>query len=1353
MEEQTTPRTWRLKPLQTGIGVALLVLVIATGLYVNSDAFRERVRARIVATLEEMTGGRVELQQFAWNLSRLEFEVKGLTIHGLEGPEEVPYAHIDRLFVRLKIISLFSREIGLRELTAERPVIHIIVYPDGSTNQPTPKVVTEKKTDPVTQLFKLAIEKVELREGEFLFNQRRMPLDFVARNLSAEMTYGITEQVYRGVIHVGDMETVYQNFRPLKSNAELRFAFREKQAEISAFNLSTAKSRFQASGSIEDYLDPKVRLQYNASLDMAELAAAARMPEVRSGRLDLKGAGTYAGVTEFASSGQMTIAGLSYLSPGLRVQNAGAHSHYSLDEKRLSLSQLNGVALGGRFTGEAQIYNFLNVAAEGSKKQPAGPPQRGTADLRLAGFSVRTLAEAISSRTLPLDRLNLAGTAGGTIKAEWTGSPANAEAVITLAIVPPQPAPGQLPVESQINAVYSTRRQVLHVREMTLAVPNTSLRASGTLGTENAELRVSVTSRSLREFQPMLAVLRPGIQMPVQLEGPATFHGVVSGRLASPVVSGRLEMGPFWTQVTLPAQAHAGGTVPAAGPSEGRGRQTRVRWNSLVADLNYSMSGLVVRNAALRRGKMFATANASIGLRNGALTPASVFDVRAQLRNANVAELQSLAGFNYPVGGTLNANFHAAGTQSDMRGSGSFALTDGTAYGETFRSLTADLRLAGKEAQLQNIVMAKNGGQVRGSAAYNTATERFGFDLRGQNLSLDSVAMLRRGSSRVSGVIEFTAQGGGTLAAPVINADLRGTGLSLNGEAIGDLTAHAVTRGESLELQARSSFQQAQVAVDGNIRLRGDFPGRATLRFTDLNAAPYLRGFMQGSSMAVETVLAGTIEASGPFKRPAELNVEGNLEKVWATLEGVSIRNDGPVLFSVRDGVATIQQFHLTGDGTDLRASGSAQLAGAQALNLRANGTVNLKLAQTFNRDLVSSGMTELAVEVAGTMKQPDVRGQVRIADGMFALTDMPNALSEVNGTLVFAKDRLQVQSLRARTGGGELQMGGFLALRRGELFFDLTAQGDEIRVRYPPGVSATADADLRLNGTVRGAQLSGDVVINRFSLNPRFDFALYLARSNQPVTTPRPDSILASIRLDVRVTSTPELRVETSLAKLSGDVDLRVRGTAFQPAVLGRVNIAEGNVFFNGTEYHLERGDVLFTNPVRIEPIVNIEASARVREYDITLSFHGTTDKLNTTYRSDPPLPSQDIIALLALGRTREEGLSSPTNTSFTETASNAILGQALNAAVSSQVQRLFGVSRIKIDPQVGGPEGATAKLTIEQQVSNKVTLTYITNLSSAQQQVIQVEYNLNRNVSIVAVRDQNGVVGLDVRVRHRKR
>ena len=78
--------------------------------------------------------------------------------------------------------------------------------------------------------------------------------------------------------------------------------------------------------------------------------------------------------------------------------------------------------------------------------------------------------------------------------------------------------------------------------------------------------------------------------------------------------------------------------------------------------------------------------------------------------------------------------------------------------------------------------------------------------------------------------------------------------------------------------------------------------------------------------------------------------------------------------------------------------------------------------------------------------------------------------------------------------------------------------------------------------------------------------------------------------------------------------MDLRIRGTAARPVARGRVNLLEGQIYFNATKYRLERGDITLTNPVRIEPTLDVELTARVRDYDITLGLHGPLDHLGWT-------------------------------------------------------------------------------------------------------------------------------------------
>jgi len=107
----------------------------------------------------------------------------------------------------------------------------------------------------------------------------------------------------------------------------------------------------------------------------------------------------------------------------------------------------------------------------------------------------------------------------------------------------------------------------------------------------------------------------------------------------------------------------------------------------------------------------------------------------------------------------------------------------------------------------------------------------------------------------------------------------------------------------------------------------------------------------------------------------------------------------------------------------------------------------------------------------------------------------------------------------------------------------------------------------------------------------------------------------------------------------------------------------------------------------------------------------------------------------------------------SMSESASTALLGQALNSTVTNRVQKLFGVSRLKIDPNVGGAANSgLARVTVEQQVSNQLTS------PTSQPHPVRpadhpVRIHLSKDVSIVGNRDQTGVVSIDVLFRKRRK
>src|SRR5438552_8945634 len=1338
MSENAKPLRRRLWKYVLFLVIAGLLVLAALAWYTTTDSFQAAVHRRLVSEIERITGGRVELGALQTNPLHLRAEIRDLTIHGREAPGEVPYAHVGRLLAELKIISLLETEFGFNSVVLEHPVIHIVTYDDGSTNQPQPVLLHASGRTPIEELFALSIDNLELRRGEFFWDKSSIPLDFVAHDVSTDMTYSLLHKKYDGNLLLGKADINIDGYRPVAWTAEVHFSLSQAGIEIKSLSATSGRSRLQASGRIDDFRDPKIEVNYDADVNLAEAAGIARRPEIRRGTLQIDGRGTW-DHAEFSSTGKLSARDIDWREQPVGVHGASLNADFSLDQHRLTLAQMQARMLGGNITGTTEITQWLSSSQFAKWKK--SEEQKGVVNLRIKDVSMAEVAAAVSIPSRPFLRMNRVGAASGSIQAHWRCAPNNAVAELLLEVVPPaHPTVNQLPLTAHGRGTYRAEADELELSEFSASTRATQVRASGRLARSSA-LKISLNTTNLGEWQPILSAAGYQERIPITLQGRASFNGTATGKLSDIAFAGNLQSQSFDVLI------HPSG-----------GAEKRLHWDSLVANVQLSPHLFTARNAVLRRGTSEISFDVSAGLHERQLTESSPFTARVDMTKADAAEVLALAGYEYPLSGIMNLHVRATGTRADPQGDGAIHITDATLYGEPFQRITGDLHFRGREAQLTNIQMVQQDARVSGNATYNLSTHDFRLNATGTNFDLARLGALQGSRVAIEGRMGFTATGSGTLEEPVINATLNFHDLTLDHELAGDFTIDAVTQGPETHITGRSQFQNAELQIDGNVHLRGDWPANLSLHFNRLDVDSLFRTYLRGR-VTGHSALAGDAQVEGPLKRPRELRITANLTDLFADIENVKVRHDGPQRFSISSQLLTIDQFHLVGEGTDLSASGSAQLNGERQLDLNARGRVNLKLIESFNPDFTSSGLVTVDVKVSGGAAKPVMQGKLQIDNGAIAYVDLPSALSEINGSLAFNQDRLQIDNLTARTGGGLVTFGGYASSYNRQLNFNLTLRGQGVRLRYPPGVSSTADADLHFVGTPAASTLTGEITVNKLALTPGFDFGAYLERTAQTSALPQTNPLLNRIRLDVHIATAPELQMQTAVVRLSGDADLRMRGTAAKPVLLGRADIIEGEVYFNGTKYRLERGDVTFTNPVTTKPVLDLQASTRVRDCDITLNLNGPIDRPSLTYRSEPPLPTADIIALLAFGQTTQQSaqLQQSNQTAFSQEASSAILNAALNATVSNRAQRLFGVSRIKINPQGLATETSPTQtgpaVTIEQQVKDNLTLTYTTNVSQTSQQIIQAEYNVTRNVSVVGVRDQNGVVSFDVRIRQRKK
>ncbi|MGB0118210.1 MAG: translocation/assembly module TamB domain-containing protein [Terriglobales bacterium] len=1363
--------------------VFTLVAFAVLGWYVTTDSFQQRVRRKVIASAERLTGGRVELGELHTIPFRLRVDARNLTIHGREASDQVPFFHVDRLQAELKIISLLSTTIGLHSMELEHPVVHIIDYPDGTTNAPVPEVSLTTGQGPIEQLISLSVSRIEAQRGELLWEDKKVPFEFAARDLAVLLNYSLLRRQYDAHVVVGSVASRFQDYPQFEWRADAALVLARGHVDIGSLTVASGRSEIHFAGHLQDFHNPQLSGDFHGAADLGELASLTRQPRIRKGTTEFEGKLSWS-LQDFSTQGTVQAKDIEWSNGKVSIRNGRIAAGFAVTPVRFHLSSIKANLLGGDLRGDADVTNWqssIQSPLEPSPparrhpvvgRVPPGSLQRGSVHLQLAGFPLLPALQLLSSNNLPLDRLALSGSASGNVDMLWVGSIRDAETRLKLGIVPrPSPLPGEVPVRGQIDGVYRGSRDELEMSDLHLTTPGSELTATGNLAATSA-LRFSFTSHNLTEWKPLLEAAYGSPNLPFAVHGWANFTGTASGKLSALALAGNLEVYDFDT--TLPATL--------------RTSSRKVHWDAVTTTVQYSSSHFAARNGSLIHGHTTAHFDVSAELTGAALRENDSFALHFDLRNGNLTEFAQLAGAAQPFAGTLDISATISGTEANPHGDGHIRLHNGLAYGVGIPSLTSDLRLAEGELRFNNIEASVYGAPISGSAGVSTSylttlsrgphnvnaqnvitqsgklsKNEFRLNLSGHNLDLARFPRLQGDRFTADGIADFTVRASGAIDEPGLEAHVHLKDLALDQARAGDFYVDAVSHGRQLDLNAHSDFDKADLTIAGSVALDDEhkFPADLNLAFHHLDINSLLRIYLPGK-ITGQSPLEGTIHLRGPLRNPREIKASADLQSFSVEVEHVQVQNVGPIHLELADQAVLVESLHLAGSGTDFTAHGRVHLAGTQELDIRLDGTVNMTLFQSLNPKLLASGTLGVNLNTSGTISDPVLQGRLEVKNTSVSHNDFPSGLSDLNGVLWFDRNRIQIENLSGTTGGGTVKLTGSATYQGGMFLLDFGATAQGVRLRYPPGVSSTADADLRLTGSSNAAVLSGDVLITKLAVTPGFDFGAYVERSRQTVFLSNSGSLESRLKLDVHVTTTPELQMQTAIARLSGNADLHVRGSAERPAILGRVEVLEGEINFNGNKYNLERGDVTFANPSKTQPVIDLRATTRVRDYDITVQFRGDAsvpNGLKVTWQSEPQLPEADVIALLALGRTQEESAAAATTGSsfgFGGDASNLLINQALNSTVNSRLQKLFGASRVKVDPQGLTSETAVVRgpqVTVEQQVASNITLTYSTNVSVSNQQIIQLEYNITRTISIVALRDQNGVVSFDFKIRRRRK
>jgi translocation and assembly module TamB len=370
--------------------------------------------------------------------------------------------------------------------------------------------------------------------------------------------------------------------------------------------------------------------------------------------------------------------------------------------------------------------------------------------------------------------------------------------------------------------------------------------------------------------------------------------------------------------------------------------------------------------------------------------------------------------------------------------------------------------------------------------------------------------------------------------------------------------------------------------------------------------------------------------------------------------------------------------------------------------------------------------------------------GNFQIVNASLATPSMPVGLENANGVIRLGNGRLDIASFSGTVGGGSVTATGGVLLQ--PLEFNLAVAARGIRMLYPATLRETLGADLALTGNMQSALLDGRVRLDDLSVTPQFDLMTFLSQvSSNSTAVAAPGSFSQNLALNIGVTTPNQINTSTPNFSLQAGANLTISGTAADPVVLGRVSLNSGDLIFRGDRFVLQPGSLDFINPNTTEPVVNLSADAAIQQYNLHLHFQGPASNLHTSYTSDPALPPADIINLLAFGKTTEASAANPAPGNL---GAEGLVASAVSSQITDRVQKIAGISQLSIDPVLGGgQQNPGARITIQQRVTGSLFVTISTDVTSTQRDVIEIQYTVSPRVSLSAVRDQNGGIGLNAR------
>ncbi|MEK7871604.1 MAG: translocation/assembly module TamB domain-containing protein, partial [Nitrospirota bacterium] len=673
----------------------------------------------------------------------------------------------------------------------------------------------------------------------------------------------------------------------------------------------------------------------------------------------------------------------------------------------------------------------------------------------------------------------------------------------------------------------------------------------------------------------------------------------------------------------------------------------------------------------------------------------------------------------------------------------SLSIRKGEIFGQSIDSGRADLAINKSGIRISMFILEKDKSVLRGTG-WIGFDETFKFTIKADGLWLEDLDIISDRFPNIKGKATLELSGTGTLTKPKILGGISISGLSYQGSAIGDARIEVWSQAEGLDFKA---MIKDRLTAKGKVGLKEGLPVTADINLTEMPVGIFLDLVHPELPSRVSATTSGIISINGNLADPKSIHAGILLADLNIDISGYQVRNDKKISIEVKGEAVRIVSLRFRGEGTAINIKGG--LSARNELNIFVEGEADLSLLKLFTRDIaLSKGRAVFALTVSDKLGDPRIRGNLKVMGGIvrtnIVLTQSIN-ITQMN--LLFNERQILLEKFEGLIGSGNIHGSGKIDIKNMSVTgVEMILEFKEVRHALISDFNAMVDGTLIFQANNKSRTLTGEIDIKKGKYEKRIDMTRWLIEARKITSAQRPVKASNDVSLNIHFYGKDGIWINNNIAKIPLELDLYLKGSVNRPVLLGRIDTNDGSVFFRGNEFKVKSGTVDFLDPKATKPQFDFKINTKVRTYKIDTSLTGTLDRFDLQLSSNPPLSETDILALLTVGRTSTELTQTQKNVG--QEAAASLLVEEL---VQEKVQGITGVDRFQVAPYYSGVNSSSGpKFTVEKKLlDDRMSVTYASTLDPSVEELIQVEYKLGGNISLIGSRDEKGLLGGDIRFR----